>query len=260
MTRVMSDVDTVRSGIRDRSIRIIDVRKPQEYAKNHIPTALNLPLENLLADDSPERVADLAGSLGIEKETPVVVYDNAFGTLASRVAWALEYLGHTDVTLLEISYRDWLKMGLETDDVASEINPTEYRANINSGMLAVVQDLESQNPSTILVDNRERLNYLEQHIPGAISIPYRAFASPNNILCGAEEMRRIFAGRNIHSDSDVITYCGSAGTLSGLAYYALKSIDVKNARLYANSFQEWKNLEKPTEKQSDANYWDLSEE
>jgi thiosulfate/3-mercaptopyruvate sulfurtransferase len=50
------------------------------------------------------------------------------------------------------------------------------------------------------------------------------------------------------------------GTLSGLAYYALKSVGLSNAKLYVRSFKEWKNLQKPTEKQEDASYWDLSAE
>ena len=44
------------------------------------------------------------------------------------------------------------------------------------------------------------------------------------------------------------------------AYYALKSVGLPNAKLYVRSFKEWKNLQKPTEKQEDANYWDLSAE
>jgi thiosulfate/3-mercaptopyruvate sulfurtransferase len=112
----------------------------------------------------------------------------------------------------------------------------------------------------ILIDNRERLNYLEQHIPGAVSLPYRTLASSDGILRSKEDMKRLFDNRDISGDSEIITYCGSVGTLSGLAYYALKSAGLSNTKLYVRSFKEWKNLEKPTDKQQDANYWDLSAE
>ena len=88
--RITVDADSLRSEIRDKSVRVIDVRKEEEYKKNHIPTAVNLPLANLLSDDSPERVAKLAQSFGIDDETSVVVYDDTFGALASRVAWTLQ--------------------------------------------------------------------------------------------------------------------------------------------------------------------------
>jgi thiosulfate/3-mercaptopyruvate sulfurtransferase len=112
----------------------------------------------------------------------------------------------------------------------------------------------------ILIDNRERLNFLEQHIPGAISLPYRTLASNDKILRSKEDMKRLLDNRGVTGDSEIITYCGSVGTLSGLAYYALKSAGLSNAKLYVRSFKEWKNLQKPTEKQEDASYWDLSAE
>ncbi len=260
MSRATSDIDAVRSGVRDRSIKVIDVRKADEYRQGHIPTSLNLPLRNLLDDDSPGRVAELAGSLGIDRQTSVVVYDDTFGALASRVAWTLEYLGHRDVTLLETTYGRWRSMGLETDEAVPDRRPARYQADINQEIVATAQYLEERSSGTILLDNRERLNYLEQHIPGAINIPYRTLATRDGILRKPEEMRRIFANRGIDGSSEVITYCGSVGTLSGLAYYALKSAGMDNARLYVRSFREWKSLDKPTEKQPDANYWDLSGE
>jgi len=112
----------------------------------------------------------------------------------------------------------------------------------------------------ILIDNRERLNFLEQHIPGAVSLPYRTLASSDKILRPKEDMKRLLDNRGISENSEIITYCGSVGTLSGLAYYALKSVGLNNTKLYVRSFKEWKNLQKPTEKQEDANYWDLSAE
>ena len=55
--------------------------------QDHIPTAVSLPLAHLLSDDSPERVLKIVNSLGIDDETRVVVYDDTFGALASRVSW-----------------------------------------------------------------------------------------------------------------------------------------------------------------------------
>lgn len=263
---VTTNVDQMRSEIRDKSLVAVDVRRPEEYRRGHITSAVNLPLAELLLDDSPERVAQLAGSLGIDDETRVVVYDDTFGALASRVAWTLEYIGHSDVTLLETTYSWWSSMGLETDDAVSHDTAAKLHGHAtDSNMLATHDYLEhainDQADSTVLVDNRERLNYLEQHIPGAISLPYRTLEGPDGrILRDKGDMERLFANRGITSDSEIITYCGSVGTLSGLAYYALRSAGLPNARLYVRSFKEWKSLQKPTLKQEDANYWDLSAE
>lgn len=262
VVKVTTDIDTLRSEIRDKSVRVIDVRREDDYKQNHIPNAVNLPLANLLSDDSPERVAKIVSSMGIDDETPVVVYDDTFGALASRVAWTLEYLGHSDVSLLETTYSTWKSMGLEIDKTIPTIQNKNHSIKLKPEILATSDYLETakEREGVILVDNRERLNYLEQHIPGAISLPYRTLATDGKILRPKEDMKRLLDNRGITGDSEIITYCGSVGTLSGLAYYALKSVGLPNAKLYVRSFKEWKNLSKPTEKQNDANYWDLSAE
>ncbi|RMW39942.1 MAG: sulfurtransferase [Nitrosopumilus sp.] len=259
---ITTDVDSLRSEIRDKSVRVIDVRREDDYKKDHISTAVNLPLANLLSDDSPERVVKLVNSMGIDDETRVVVYDDTFGALASRVAWTLEYLGHSDVSLLETTYSNWKSLGLESDSQTPDIQSKEHSVKLQSDILATSDYLESakERDDVVLIDNRERLNFLEQHIPGAISLPYRTLASNDKILRPKEDMKRLLDNRGVTGDAEIITYCGSVGTLSGLAYYALKTAGLPNAKLYVRSFKEWKNLQKPTAKQEDANYWDLSAE
>ncbi len=262
IVKTTTDVDSLRSEIRDKSVRVIDVRREEDYKQSHIPTAVNLPLANLLSDDSPERVLKLFNSLGVDDETPVVVYDDTFGALASRVAWTLEYIGHSDVSLLETTYGRWLSLGLESDTKKPEIQSKQHSLNLKPQILATSDYLEQskEKKDVVLIDNRERLNYLEQHIPGAISLPYRTLAKNDKILRPKEDMKRLLENRNISGNSEIITYCGSVGTLSGLAYYALKSVGLPNVKLYVRSFKEWKTLQKPIEKQEDASYWDLSAE
>ena len=262
VVKTTTDVESLRSEIRDKSVRVIDVRREQDYKENHIPSAVNLPLANLLSDDSPERVLKLVNSMGIDDETPVVVYDDTFGALASRVAWTLEFLGHSDVSLLETTYSQWKSIGLENDNLIPEFQEKNHSLKLRPEIVATSNYLESakDRDDVILVDNRERLNFLEQHIPGAISLPYRTLATSDKILRPLDDMKRLLDNRGIYGNSEIITYCGSVGTLSGLAYYALKSVGIPNAKLYVRSFKEWKGLSKPTAKQQDANYWDLSAE
>jgi thiosulfate/3-mercaptopyruvate sulfurtransferase len=260
-TRITVDADTLRSEVRDKSVKLLDIRKEDDYKQGHIPGAINFPLSNLLADDSPEKVQQYAQSFGIDDETPVVVYDDTFGALASRVAWTLQYIGHEDVSLLDITFGTWRQLGLETTIDALLPSKKTHSLKLQPQILATIDYLTpAKEKGAVLVDNRERLNFLENHIPGATNIPYRMLSSLQNILRPKEELRRLMHNRSISSDSEVITYCGSVGTLSGLGYYALKSMGLPNVKLYVRSFKEWKLLERPIEKQKDANYWDLSAE
>ena len=66
----------LREKIQENSIRIVDVRRDQEYQQGHITNAVNLPLAKLLADDSPESIQKIAQDLGISDDTPAVIYDD----------------------------------------------------------------------------------------------------------------------------------------------------------------------------------------
>ncbi len=262
ISNVTLNADTLISKINDRDIRIIDVRSRKDYSQHHIHNSVNLPLLELLSNDSPGHLIKLIQSMGISDDTHVVVYDNTFGALASRLVWNLLYVGHNNVSLLDITYDNWKLLGYDIDSKNVNFGTKIHTLNINNNILSTAEYLEKKinDDNTVIIDNRERLNFLEQHIPGAINIPYKIFASLNKILKPTNELEKIFESRYVDHDAEIITYCGSSGTLSGLAYNALKSIGFENVKLYAHSFKEWKQLQKTIAKQDDANYWDLSAE
>ena len=76
------DVKSLLARINDETLRLIDVRREDDYNIGHITNAVNLPLAKLLEDDKPENVAKLAGDLGISDDTSVVIYDDTFGELS----------------------------------------------------------------------------------------------------------------------------------------------------------------------------------
>jgi thiosulfate/3-mercaptopyruvate sulfurtransferase len=261
---IICTTDTLRTLIKKKLVRVVDVRKAEDYQQEHIPTAVSLPLAVLLEKDTPEGVVDILENLGISDKMPTVIYDDTFGALAARVAWTFQYVGHTNTALLEVTFSHWKNLGLETDKNINTFPKTQHSLSINYDIHADASYIEmvKEQPNKILVDSRERLNFLTEHIPGAKNIPYTMVGSINSssILRKPEEIKRFIYNRGINSDAEVITYCGSVGTLSGLTYYALKLAGVKNVKLYSKSFREWKSLGKPKEEFKDANYWDLSAE
>ena len=237
----------------------IDTRIKDEYDKGHIPGAVSMPLKDVLTDETPLAVSIEAVKAGIGNNTKTVIYDNSFGAVASRVAWTLERAGLERAWLLDVTYKGWLeadgKPSVETVETSALVVFTPVE---NDDIYASIDDVESADNSVVLVDNRERLNFLEQHIPGATNIPYRMLAEGERVLKSPKELRRLFDNRGIDEKTKIITYCGSAGTLSGLAFYALRHAGFENQRLYSKSLHEWKASEKSTETQPDAAYWDLS--
>jgi len=257
---IICDVDTLRMLIRKEGVRVVDVRKTEEYQQEHIPSAVSLPLSRLLEKDTPDSILDILENLGISDKMPVVIYDNTFGALAARVAWSFQYVGHANTAILEMTFSHWKNLGLETESKINSFPTKKHSLNINYRIHADASYVEAakDQPNTILIDSRERLNFLTEHIPKAKSIPYTMLRSNSSILRSPQDIKRYIENRGIPLDAEIITYCGSVGTLSGLTYYALKLAGVENVKLYSKSFKEWKSLGKSKEEFKDANYWDLS--
>jgi phage shock protein E len=70
---------------------VLDVRTPEEYADGHVPSATNLPVQ-----DVAQRIADVDKLVGGDKTKPVVVYC-AKGGRAAKAKQALEAAGYTNV-------------------------------------------------------------------------------------------------------------------------------------------------------------------
>lgn len=259
---VVTSADVLRTLIRRNSVRVVDVRKEDEYKKEHIKTAISIPLAKVIENDTPERIVQLLEQSGISDKTPVVVYDDTFGALAARVAWTFQYVGHANTSLLETTFTKWKSYGFETEKKINVYAKSKHSLRINNDIFANYDEVEKakNNQNKILVDSRERLNFLSEHIPGATNLPYTMLGTDESILREPQEIKRFMENRGISTDDEIITYCGSVGTLSGLAYYALRMGGVKKIRLYSRSFKEWKKLGKPIEEFKDANFWDLSAE
>jgi thiosulfate/3-mercaptopyruvate sulfurtransferase len=257
---IICDVNTLRMLIRKEGVRVVDVRKTEEYQQEHIPSAVSLPLSCLLENDTPTSILDILQNLGISDRIPAVIYDNTFGALAARVAWSFQYVGHANTAMLEMTFSQWKNLGLETETKINSFPMKKHSLKINHGIHADASYVEAakDQPNKILIDSRERLNFLTEHIPKAKNIPYTMLRSNGSILRSPEDIKRYIENRGISVDAEIITYCGSVGTLSGLTYYALKLAGIENVKLYSKSFREWKSLGKPKEEFKDANYWDLS--
>jgi thiosulfate/3-mercaptopyruvate sulfurtransferase len=292
--QILSEPEEVYKHIKDGDddILLIDVRRNEEYAREHIPNAVSLPLTKVIESTDIPTLLELFAGIGLiigKDSKSVVVYDDTFGALAARVAWTLEYLGYENVSLLAVTYSKWKDLGFEVehgsegkvsknknkvsnenDSSSLTVNVTNVNVNVNKNIIASYEYIKSIIDGSIkdrgsgtaakLLDVRERLNYLDHHIPTAINIPWKAFSAEDRVLKDKAEILDILKSRRIEYKDEVIVYCGSVGTLSGLSYYGLRLVGYSNVRLYANSLKEWRSLNLPLGGFKDAHYWDLSAE
>ncbi|MFQ6672032.1 MAG: rhodanese-like domain-containing protein, partial [Candidatus Tectimicrobiota bacterium] len=107
-SRLLVDTDWVAAHGSDAGVRLLDVRPLGEYMQSHIPGAVHFDVAEVrVVRDGirgmlppPETLNALFGRHGITRDTIVVLYDGKGGLWASRVFFALDYMGHPDTRLL----------------------------------------------------------------------------------------------------------------------------------------------------------------
>jgi rhodanese-related sulfurtransferase len=91
-----------------RNFHIIDARDKDQYAKEHIPGAVNLEWRKVLAERK-----------SIPKDKPVLIYCNT-GTLSAQAGFALRVAGYDNVRILQGGFAEWkAKGGLDAASKAS---------------------------------------------------------------------------------------------------------------------------------------------
>jgi thiosulfate/3-mercaptopyruvate sulfurtransferase len=258
---------------------ILDVRAPENYAKGHIPNAINLPgLGNFylclfdpncgLWMELPEEGALLAtiGNAGITGDSVVVVVGRTTEPFApyavadaARVATTLLYAGVENVALLNGGYDKWAAEGRATSTVPVTPAAVPYTGAVNKGMFVTKNYVEGKIGKSVIVDARDADAYFgiiqepwakrPGHIPSAKCLPSPwlwTFAKDKNgvITYGtwkdANEIREMaLAVLGEDASQEVIVYCGVGG-YAGTTWFALSQmVGYTNAKIYDGSIQEW---------------------
>jgi thiosulfate/3-mercaptopyruvate sulfurtransferase len=97
-------------------LRIVDVRPASDYARGHIPGAVNLDVFATLYDPdgavvSAGELALLMSTLGVGDAHLVIFVDDAVPHAATAAARALARYGHRDVHILAGGHPRWVAEG-----------------------------------------------------------------------------------------------------------------------------------------------------
>src|SRR5436309_3239949 len=92
--------------------QLIEVLPASEYKREHLPQALNIPLETLTA----------ANLKTLRKDQAVIVYCADYQCdLSARAAWRLESMGFQEVYRYTPGKADWLSAGWETEGTEAKM-------------------------------------------------------------------------------------------------------------------------------------------
>ena len=94
---------------------LIDPRSAMRYLMGHLRGAVNVPFKKLQGPDGrlgqPEQLAAAFGDAGLGDDITPVLYDHQDGRNAAMAAWVLEYLGRTDVHVMDLLFDAWKDTG-----------------------------------------------------------------------------------------------------------------------------------------------------
>jgi len=249
----------VAARIESNEIIVVDPRRPMKYLSGHLPGAINLPVYQAFGADAKllatVALTDFFGRAGLGGSATPVIYDSPEGQNAAMLAWTLEYLGRGDVLVADFTYEYWKAQGMEVRYKPVTARPATFVARENPALRASLEEVRI-GAGLKLIDLRSREEFSGErtmgedapgHIPGAINLEWRDFASPpERLLAPAEKIERMLIAAGVRRDDRIVTYCRS-GPRAALGYLALKESGY-DVRLFDGSFAEWSRNGLPAEK------------
>lgn len=246
-------------------VRVIDIRPPADYTKNHIPGAASAPYvawrgpaHNPGQLPQLTQLAKLVQSLGLDENIHAVVVSTGENTTdfgaAARVYWTLKYLGLQKLSVLNGGMQSWAAAGLPQGQEVPAISPSRYEPVVNENILATRSDVITQidNPKARLVDARPaaffegRTKAPTAAVPGtirnAVNIEHSTWFKPGtNEVVSAEEAKKIAAERFPELADDTIAFCNT-GHWAATDWFALSELaGIPNVRMYPESLADWTN-------------------
>ncbi len=149
---------------------ILDVRSPKDYQNGHIPDARNLFWKDLQKDGllEPALAKGALSRAGINESDRLLIYggsdEGAFFTF-----WALGYLGHKDLSLLDGGVKAAWDAGIKPDKNQPLIQESNYSQHIVPWLLVTKDNLDgflSQSDLEIL-DARDFVEYGKSKLTNA---------------------------------------------------------------------------------------------
>jgi thiosulfate/3-mercaptopyruvate sulfurtransferase len=253
---LLTDTVTLAERLSAGGFVLIDAEPAADYARAHIPGAVNLYYMDL--DDAeenaktgrpifPQLAASKFGGLGVSADTEVVVYDSGNGRGASAVWYILKSIGHDKVRVLDGGFRKWVKEGRAVSQETPALAKVRYVVKAPRADW-ILPTAKMQAGRATLVDARSIAEFTGKedggarragHIPGALSLPWDRLAGSLATFKDEAAMREVLAAASLTPEKEIITYCNPGLGRSTFLFLALTLLGYDKVTVYPGSYLEW---------------------
>jgi thiosulfate/3-mercaptopyruvate sulfurtransferase len=253
--------DELESLLGNENLVIIDLCKPKQYARAHIPGALFVNYMDIVKVEKPvmgmlpdnETFSALLCALGINRNSLVVAYDDEGGGCAARFVWTLHVFGHVKSVVLNGGLHSWANEGHPlTRDLPDTPVTTDYqlqKTHRHTASRAFIMT-HLDDSKVAFLDARSAAEYNGEkafaakagHIPGAVLYEWtRAMDQQHNLRRRpAEDLLAELEQLGITPEKEVVCYCQSHHR-SAYSWLVLKSLGYENVLGYPGSWSDWGN-------------------
>jgi len=251
---LLVSAQSVQESLGEDNLVIVDART-SGYDTSHIPGAINLKFPDFFTPGvGLLPMSDLRrklGDAGLTRTMTFVIYDNtsaSFGA-AGRIFWMLEYLGCTDVHILDGGWDKWAADGRPKEATNNTLPAATFEASVIASRRMTKERISKKlnTKNFVVVDSRTDEEFIgwqlyEEarggHIPGAVQIPYGWFFNDNKTVRKYETLKEMFESRGITRKKEVTSYC-TFGIRSAFVYFIYRLMGYSKASNYDASIFEW---------------------
>lgn len=109
---ILATLDDVKASLNHANVAIVDARSPEEYAKGHIPGAVNIPYPRNATAEPPlywlpqDELLAMYAQAGVTPDKRVIPYCST-GVRSAVTAFTLSLIGYEHVILFSTSWAEW---------------------------------------------------------------------------------------------------------------------------------------------------------
>lgn len=264
-------------------IRLIQVTG--DYDQGHIAGSVNAPYSLFRGPQhnpgqlpAPDELQTLIRSLGIERETPVVIIHQGSSAsdmgAATRVYWTLKSASIEQLAILNGGLSGWRAASLAISTEPATVPASRYTLQWRDDWQATREQIASSlsestssQPALDLVDARPADFYYGRQysasrpgtIKGAENVSFDRWFN-SNTMKPSNELRQLVQENELDSRQQLVSFCNT-GHWASINWFVMSEIaELPNTRLYAESMFDWSEQALPMDNQPGRlqHYWQIT--